>query len=281
MSNDPHRPHDPYSRVNYRRLFAWDERIAREAPFFRELLAKAPDRSVLDLGCGTGEHVAFFSQEGLRAVGLDLSESMISAARDHERAGHGRFVLGDATEALTVLAEESPFGLAICLGNMLPHLEDADLGRFLRVAQAMLLPGGTLVIQLLNYEPVLAGQRRTLPVNVRPGDDGKEIVFVRVMSAGAPGRVLFFPSTFELDHDAEEPLTVKSSRRVDLRAWTRADLEPALDTAGFDSTFSGDMTGGAFEPERSADLVVVASRRGRVNLTQGSRRRRQAANEER
>ncbi len=262
MTTDPHRPHDPYSRVNYRRLFAWEQRIAREAPFFRELLDRAPDRSVLDLGCGTGEHVAFFSQEGGRAVGLDLSESMISAARDHEEAGHGRFVLGDATRAPVLLADEPRFGLSICLGNMLPHLEDADLGRFLQAAHAMLLPGGILLIQLLNYEPVLSGRRRTLPVNVRPGDDGKEIVFVRVMSVGAPGRVLFFPSTFELDPESEdEPVTVMSTRRVDLRAWTRADLGPALEAAGYDTTFRGDMTGGGFDPGDSSDLVAVATRR--------------------
>jgi len=261
VSTDPHRPHDAYSRVNYRRLFAWEQRITREAPLLLRLLEQAPDRSVLDLGCGTGEHVAFFAEQGARAVGLDLSDSMISVARGYEEAGKGRFVLGDATEAQALLVDDPPFGLAICLGNMLPHLEDADLGRFLQATRAKLLPGGTVMIQLLNYEPVLDGGRRALPVNVRSGDDGKEIVFVRVMSRGAPGRVLFFPSTLELDPKAKEPLSVRSSRRLDLRAWTRDDLEPVLDEVGFDASFAGEITGAEFEPNRSADLVVMARRR--------------------
>jgi len=47
---------DPYSRLNYRRLIAWPERIEREWPFFEKLLHKAPSNRLLDLGCGSGEH---------------------------------------------------------------------------------------------------------------------------------------------------------------------------------------------------------------------------------
>ena len=261
MSDDPPRPDDQYSRVNYRRLIAWEKRIAREAPFLLSLRDRAPERSVIDVGCGTGEHVAFFAAADMRAVGLDRSESMIRAARDHEEAGKGRFVLGDAIEARAALGDEPSFGLAICLGNMLPHMaEYADLARFLASLHDILLPGGLLLIQILNYEGILATGKRHLPVNLRPGDDGKEIVFLRLMSPAEDGRVLFFPATLELDPHAEAPLTVTMSRRVELRAWTRADLVPALAAAGFDVAFHGDMTGGEFVREDSPDLVVVATR---------------------
>ena len=261
MSDDPHRSDDQYSRVNYRRLIAWEPRIAREAPFLLSLLDRAPERSVLDVGCGTGEHVAFFAARDVRAVGLDRSEAMIAAAKDLEAAGKGRFVLGDATDARAALGDEPPFGLAVCLGNTLPHVtEDADLARVLASLHDVLLPGGRLLIQILNYEGILATGKRCLPVNLRPGDDGKEIVFLRLVSPAEDGRVLFFPATLELDPDAEEPLTVTASRRVELRAWTRADLAPALAAAGFDAAFHGDMAGGEFVLEDSADLVIVATR---------------------
>jgi SAM-dependent methyltransferase len=260
-SDDPLRPDDPYSRVNYRRLIAWETRIAREAPFLLSLRDRAPERSVIDVGCGTGEHVAFFAAADVRAVGLDRSEAMIVAAKDHEKAGNGRFVLGDAMAARAALGDTPSFGLAICLGNMLPHLaKDTDLAHFLASLHDVLLPDGLLLIQILNYEGIFATGKRCLPVNLRPGDDGKEIVFLRLMSPAADGRVLFFPATLELDPDAEEPLTVTMTRRVELRAWTRADLAPALTAAGFDVVFHGDMAGGEFVLEDSADLVVVATR---------------------
>jgi SAM-dependent methyltransferase len=261
MSDDPNRPDDPYSRVNYRRLIAWEKRIAREGPFLLSLLDRAPERSVIDIGCGTGEHVAFFAAAGARAVGLDRSETMLEAARDHEVADRGRFVLGDAIEARAALEDESPFGLAICLGNMLPHMEErAELSRFFATLHEILRPGGMFLIQLLNYEGFLATGKRALPVNVRPGDDGKEIVFVRLMTPADDGRLLFFPATLELDPEADTPLTVTMSRRVELRAWTRADLAPALAAAGFEVAFHGDVTGGAFVLDDSPDLVVVATR---------------------
>ncbi len=253
---------DPYSRVSYRRLIRWERRIAREAPFLREVLAAAPDRSVVDLGCGTGEHVAFFAQDGARAVGLDRSEDMIEAARDHERVGHGCFVLGEARDAASLLRDEAPFGLAICLGNMLPHLcEDADLAAFLTAAHDVLAPGGRLLVQLLNYEKLLATGASHLPMNVRPGDDGHEIVFIRLVRGTPGGRVLFFPATLDLDPDSDEPLTVSTTRRVELRAWTRTELSPALEEAGFDARVHGDVHGGAFVADTSPDLVVVATRR--------------------
>jgi SAM-dependent methyltransferase len=216
---------------------------------------------VLDLGCGTGEHVAYFADAGARAVGLDRSEAMIQAAKQYQEEGRGRFVLGDVVAAQAALGEEPPFGFTICLGNVLPHItDDVALARLLSSARELLLPGGLLLIQLLNYEGILAGGKRHLPINIRPGDDGREIVFLRLMAPGEGGRVLFFPATLELDPHAEQPLRILTSRRVEVRAWTRADLAPALATAGFTSVCHGNMAGGDFIPAESDDLVIVANR---------------------
>lgn len=260
MSQEPRGPGDPYSRVEYRRVIAWDRRITREGPFLRRLLESAPDRSVLDLGCGTGEHVAFYAGRGARAVGLDRSEKMIEAAREHEGQGRGRFVLGEAADAPQLLADEPPFGLAICLGNMLPHLEgEPALDAFVSAVAGLLAPGGRFLIQLLNYDRIVDTPIRTLPVNVRPGDDGKEIVFVRVMQPLPNQQLAFFPTTLELDPNAEEPITVKSTRRVLLRAWREAELTSHLTEHGFRVKRYGDMTGGPFDVKHSTDTVLVAT----------------------
>lgn len=262
MSSPPHRPDDPYSRVHYRRLIAWQRRIEREGPLLLRLLDDAPDRSVLDLGCGTGEHTAFFARAGARAVGVDRSEAMLDAARDHEAEGAGRFLPGDLLDLRSALGEESPFGLAICLGNALPHLrEDDELDRMLAGVHTALRPGGALLVQIVNYEGILATGRRHLPVNVRPGDGDEEIVFLRLLKDAGDGRILFFPATLELDADCEdEPLRLIQSRRVELRAWTRDALGPRLRAAGFEPEWCGDMLGGPFDAETSPDLVVIARR---------------------
>ena len=76
-----------------------------------------------------------------------------------------------------------------------PHRPDdqysrVNYRRLIASLHDVLLPGGLLLIQILNYEGFLATGKRCLPVNLRPGDDGKEIVFLRTMSPGEDGRVL-------------------------------------------------------------------------------------------
>ena len=86
MSTAPNQPDAPYSRVNYRRLVAWETRITREGPFLRSLRDQAPDRSVVNLGCGIGEQVAFFATERTQAIRLDRSEPMVSVGKDDKKA---------------------------------------------------------------------------------------------------------------------------------------------------------------------------------------------------
>jgi SAM-dependent methyltransferase len=45
---------------------------------------------VLDLGCGTGRHLAFLASRGHRPVGLDLSPHMLAEAAANSRAGRAR-----------------------------------------------------------------------------------------------------------------------------------------------------------------------------------------------
>lgn len=253
---------DPYSRVEYRRLVAWPARLERERPLLESLLDHGPDRSVIDLGCGTGEHVAFLAELGARAVGLDRSASMLAAAREHEAAGRGRFVEGDLRDAPAALGGEPGFGLALCLGNVLPHLlELEDLRAFARSAADILVPGGRLLLQILDYEGILARGDRHLPVNLREGaDEGTELVFLRLLAPGPEDRLLFFPTTLVLDPEAEEPVRVHASRRVELRPWTSAELVPVLEDAGFTVERFGDVHRTPFEPGASADLVIVATR---------------------
>ena len=253
---------DPYARSDYRRLIAWESRIKREGPYLAELLERAPDRSALDVGCGTGEHVAFFAGLDARAVGLDRSEKMIEQARDHESGGAARFFLGDARKAREALADEPPFGLCICLGNMLPHvLEDDELSALFREGRELLAPGGLFLAQILNYRRILGQGVRHLPLNFRSGEDCEEIVFLRLLKPAENGRILFFPTTLSLDPESEdEPVSIKATRRVELRAWTAEDLVPMLVASGFRVDLRGDMRGGEYDARRSSDLVFVAKR---------------------
>ena len=254
--SEPHDPNDPYSRLSYRRLIAWPARIQREAPFLREVLAGAPSRRVLDLGCGTGEHARFLQEEGFEVTGVDASEAQLAQARE---GGPGpEFVKGD----LAALGEavSGPFGGAIALGNGLPHLFPEKMPRFLAGLGGLLLPGSPVVFQLLNYDRILDQRITSLPLNVRE-DDSERVVFLRLMDPRPDGTVLFNPTTLRWRPGEEPPVEVVTGKNVVLMGWRRAELEGALTAAGFriEEVFGG-MKREAWAAATSSDTVVLARR---------------------
>lgn len=254
---------DQYSRVDYRQLIAWPKRIAREWPLIESLLAQAPVKRVLDLGAGTGEHARHIASHGFEVVGVDASETMIGKAREIP-AGGVEFIFGDFRELEKTTS--GTFGAAICLGNALPHLrEDADIDAMARGLAARLAPGAPVLIQILNYERIFAANERSLPINVMADEmdaEGmREIVFLRLMKSQGEGRLLFFPTTLRLDPDAEEPVEVLSTHRVELRGWRRPELEAAFARHGFTKFEAlGGYDRAAYDAGTSRDLLLVAWR---------------------
>jgi SAM-dependent methyltransferase len=249
-------PNDPYDRLSYRRLIAWPARITREAPFLREVLASAPSRRLLDLGCGTGEHARFLQEEGFEVTGVDASEAQLAEARG---AGPGpEFVKGDLAELSAAVS--GPFGGAISLGNGLPHLDAGQMARFLGHLAALLLPGSPVLFQLLGYDRILDARVTSLPLNVRE-DEGERVVFLRLMDPRPDGTVLFNPTTLRWRPGEEPPVEVVTGKNVLLKGWRRAELEAALAEAGFrvEEVFGG-MRREAWDAAASPDTVVLARR---------------------
>lgn len=249
-------PNDPYARLSYRRLIAWPARIQREAPFLGEVLAGAPSKRLLDLGCGTGEHARFLSEEGFEVTGIDASEAQLAQARE---AGPGpEFVKGDLAELGAAVT--GPFGGAISLGNGLPHLNAPEMARFLGHLAALLLPGAPVLFQILNYDRILDQGVTSLPLNVR--DDGSErVVFLRLMEPRPDGTVLFNPTTLRWRPGAEPPVEIVTGKNVLLKGWRRAELEESLSAAGFrvEAVFGG-MRRETWDGVSSSDTVVLARR---------------------
>ncbi|MBU1700367.1 MAG: class I SAM-dependent methyltransferase [Candidatus Eisenbacteria bacterium] len=252
---------DPYSRVDYRRLIAWPKRLHTEGPFLRKFLAMAPERSVLDLGCGTGEHSRFFHEEGFRVVGVDQSETMIAKATDTPCPPNIKFVRGDLVHLDD--AVEGEFGAAISLGNTLVHITDAeDMIKALRGVRRHLCPGGLFLFQFLNYERIFEKKIRNLPLSFRDNGD-EEIVFLRLMDLKENGWVRFCPVTLSYRRSADPPVEMVRAQGVDIRGWRREDMQGFLEAAGFQITaVLGDMLGGEYVPMESMDLVMIARKDG-------------------
>jgi glycine/sarcosine N-methyltransferase len=249
-------PDDPYSRVDYRRLVAWPQRIEREWPFLSRALGDAG--RILDLGSGTGEHSRFLASKGFEVTGIDSSPAMLAKATDTPLPPNLAFVDGDMTRVSDLVS--GSFDGAICLGNSLPHVADrSSLMGMLTGLRRRLRAGAPFVLQVINYDKVHDTRQRSLPLNFRTDEGEGEIVFLRLMTPAPDGTVVFTPSTLRYRPDGDPPLEVVATRNVLLKGWRRAELEGALAEAGFaDRQVFGTVGDVPWDATQSPDTVIVA-----------------------
>jgi glycine/sarcosine N-methyltransferase len=247
---------DPYSRVDYRRLVAWPQRLEREWPFLERALGRSG--RVLDLGSGTGEHSRFLASKGFDVVGIDSSPAMLAKAIDAPLPSNLAFLAGDMTDIDELVS--GTFDGAICLGNTLPHIRGHEaLLRFSSGLRRRLRPGAAFVLQVLNYDKVLDTGQRSLPLNVRKDEGEGDVVFLRLMTPRPDGSVVFTPTTLRYRPEGDPPVEVVAARNVELKGWRRQELEDVLAAAGFSRReVFGTVGDVPFDPSRSPDTVIVA-----------------------
>jgi SAM-dependent methyltransferase len=80
----------------------WDAKFGDDLPAYAQAVAEigiAPGDVVIDVGCGTGRALpalrAATGPDGV-VLGIDITEEMLTAARQHGRAEHARLLMGDA-----------------------------------------------------------------------------------------------------------------------------------------------------------------------------------------
>jgi SAM-dependent methyltransferase len=144
---------------------------AGEADLIERLLAKhgaAGPRSILDLGCGTGNHALPLAQRGHRVTGVDRAPGMLAQARAKAATlalPHApTFVEGDVCR----LDLGQRFDVALMMFMVLGYqYENADLVAALVTLRRHLAPAGLFVFDVWNGLAVLAQ---------RPGERTAEAV---------------------------------------------------------------------------------------------------------
>ena len=249
--------------ADYDRFVHWEKRLAYELPFIERQLAAHGARRVLDVACGTGQHAIALAERGYEVTGADLSASMIARARENAapKGSQARFVVAGFGELAARVG--GAYDALLCLGNSLPHiLTDQALQATLADFAALLRPGGLLLIQNRNFDAVVAGRVRWMPLQSHRDGSGREWLFLRFYdfddSGGrADGTITFHLLTLQRDEAGEWAQRIQATP---LRPWLRDELARAIAAAGFEELACyGDM-GGAPLATDSANLIVTARR---------------------
>ena len=104
----------------------------------------ADRRRVVELGCGRGELLGMLAEAGVRAVGVDSDQGMLSRARERGL----EVVEADLLEYLTGQPDNSADGIVAV--EVVEHLDPAVLPDFLAQARRVLEPGGVLLAETVN-----------------------------------------------------------------------------------------------------------------------------------
>lgn len=139
----------PHIAWDYDRYFQHNELFAFDVRVLDRWFA-SPGR-LLDLGCGTGRHVAHFAARGFQVIGLDLSEHMLAAARAKlDTAGSVATLLHADITRLDEL-DLGRFDYALCMFSTLGMIHGAaNRLRFLASVRRHLAPGGRFALHVHN-----------------------------------------------------------------------------------------------------------------------------------
>lgn len=237
---------------HYDEMTRFESRLVSEKPIVEQWLRKYDIKSAVDVACGTGLHAILLAQLDVDVVGTDLSESMLRQA-ERNAAVQGVAVQWLAAPMQSVAERISADRDAVfCLGNSIPHLLDkTSLLDTLFGFRKLLRTGGIAMLQLLNYDRILAEKSRVVGVHrvadrefVRFYDFGEDTITFNILT---------------IEWQTERVTHTLSSTTLKPYRWD--ELRESLESVGFDSIRAyGDLRFNDFDISRSGNLVIVAQR---------------------
>lgn len=212
--------------------------------FLRNFLASGSMKSVLDIGCATGQYVFALEEWGLSALGVDLSSEMLEIAVLKAEANNSRasFLRANMLD-LSEVSEK--FDAVICLGNTLAHLTTEE-----QLKQALCQfrqKGSNLLLQLVNYDRVQKNGITELPLI-----ETEKFKFKRFYEQ-LPQDLIEFRMELELVESGE----ILSAANT-LHALTREKMGLLLKAGGWNATqYWGSFGGEAWTEESPASIIAA------------------------
>jgi ubiquinone/menaquinone biosynthesis C-methylase UbiE len=171
-----------------------------EIGFILNSSAPSSESKILDIGCGTGHHVASLGAKNFDVLGIDISTSMVEKAK--ENFPDYKFNVGDALD-VNIFEPES-FTHILCMYFTIYYFKDKT--QFFNNCFRWLMPGGYLIVHLVDrdhFDPILPPGNPLLYVS--PQRYAKE----RITSTKVKFTDFSYSADFKLDDKNDKALFVE------------------------------------------------------------------------
>ncbi len=238
---------DGFWQVFYPVMFGPErfQQAERQVKPLMRSLELAPGDTVLDLACGPGRHAVPLAAAGLRVTGLDASPFLLERARNYarERRVGPRWLRQDMRADLG----RERYRAVVCMWSSFGYFDtvDEDL-RVLEQAWQALLPGGTLLLDVVGKERLLQDLQ---PVHCTEFEHG-DLLFERPLLTDGMRRM-------------ENVWYLVREGRVYEQCWshniyTAVELEQLCFRAGFSSVrVQADLAGSPYDMEAERLLLFA------------------------
>jgi D-alanine-D-alanine ligase len=227
-------------------LALYDDYLAERTPVeidrLEALLALRPPQRILDIPCGQGRHAIELARRGYDVTGVDLSPFLLKVADERARVDgvRVRWLAGDMRQPIAGERFDVVLNLFTSLGYF---ADEADDGKVVAAAAAMLVPDGRFLLEVINGERLMARfeEREWFTVG--------QAAVVERRSLDRSARRMVVERTVSTPNDTEVNLHA-------IRLYGGRDVSAILRSAGFGRVdLYGDWSG---EPLTSESLRVLA-----------------------
>jgi SAM-dependent methyltransferase len=129
------------------------------------------NKTVLDLGAGTGTTAILFQQEGFNVSALEIDPSMVKTFEGKiKNFDDIKLVEGNILDTPKYFSDT--FGLILCIGNTLPHLNSLiDVEKVISDSFNLLSESGVLLLQIVNFDKIKNEKTFELPTLTAQTED--------------------------------------------------------------------------------------------------------------
>lgn len=253
------------NEILYQDLVKWDSRLKYEAPFFIDIIKSItkPKIRILDVSCGTGDHLVMFAKWGYEGVGIDISKQNIAAAEELSKRNKTeskiKFIVGDMLKLKESLEGEK-FDFISCIGNTFSIFSPEERTLIFNQMYNLLNVGGKILFQVVNYLSHADETEWFYKPTILRGSSNEIQYIVRIMEwKELKEKITMYVLKAQQDSKESEDF-ILHKKRTEFYVLKGNYFKEFTDKVKGDLTIFGDYEKSEFSEDMSKDLVIIITK---------------------